>query len=57
MGDNLPRLDATLLEFDVVFGDLAEGVVEDGDIVLDAEAYVGVLVEGLLPRRVDVGGL
>ena len=53
---NLPGFDALLLKLDIFLGDLAEGVVEDRYVVLDAEANIGVLVEGPLPRRVDVGG-
>jgi hypothetical protein len=39
----------------VVLGDLAEGPIEDRNLVLDPEPEIGVLVEGPLARRVDVG--
>jgi hypothetical protein len=54
---DLPGFDALLLKLDIFLGDLAEGVIEDRYVVLDAEANIGVLVEGPLPRRVDVGRL
>ena len=54
---DLPGLDAFLLKVRVVLGDLAEGPIEDRNLVLDAEAEIGVLVEGPLARRVDVGRL
>ena len=54
---DLPRLDPLLLKVGEVLGDLAEGAVENRHLMLDAEAHVGVLVEGLILGRVDVGGL
>jgi hypothetical protein len=47
----------SLLEFDVLPGDLAEGPVEHRYIVLEPKAQVGVLVVGPLARRLDAGGL
>src|ERR1700730_14484963 len=56
VGGNLSRLHPSLLKLDVLLGDLTEGVVENGDIVLDAKAHVGVLVEGPLACRINSGG-
>ena len=56
VGGDLSRFHAPLLKLNILLGDLAEGVIENGDIVLDAKAHIGVLVEGPLSCRVNVGG-
>ena len=48
---------AALLVLDVFRRDLAEGAVEDRNIVLDAEAQVGALIKGELAGRRGIGGL
>ena len=53
---DLACLYALLLEVGEVFGDLAEGAIEDWHFVLYAEAHVRVLVVGTVARCVDVGG-
>src|SRR5262249_19003415 len=46
-----------LLKLDILLGDLAEWMVENGHVVLETKADIGVLVERLLPCRVDIGRL
>ena len=53
----LSRLDTILLKIDEVFRDLAKGAIKNRHLMLDAEAHIGVLVEGLVLCRIDVGGL
>ena len=48
---------APLLQLDILLGDLAEGPVEDRNIMLEAEAQIRVMVVGAVARRRDVGGL
>src|ERR1019366_8476751 len=54
---DLSGLGALLLEINEVLGDLAEGAIEDRNVVLDAKAEIRVLIEGPLARGIDVGGL
>jgi hypothetical protein len=56
VGGNLSRLHTSFLKLNILLGNLAEGVIENGDIVFDTKAHVGVLVEGPLACRVNVGG-
>lgn len=43
-------LGARRLEGGELLGDMGEGLIEDRNLMLDAEAYLGVLIERLVAR-------
>ena len=54
---DLAGLGTLLLEGGELLGHLAESFVENRNLVSDAEAHVGILIERLIARLVDVRGL
>ena len=52
-----PDLATSLLEFGIFFRHVGKGLFEYRNFVLDAETYVGVVVECFVAGFVDVGGL
>jgi hypothetical protein len=53
---DLPGVRPFFLKLGELFGHLGEGFIEDRNLVFEAEAHFGVLIERLVPRIVEIGG-